>query len=370
MKYKYDEEYLKQLCVRRNLEFIGFSYRTFDKKRRCADFICNKHREWGVQSKPVEKMAYAQPCKYCNHKALKENFKEEVYRINPNIEVLEDYVNSDAPILCRCKIHNYEWLPISRGLLQGEGCPLCGYYTRWDERGRITTEEFRDRMEKINPNIEIIGEYKGSHKLIKCKCKIHKNEWESYACNLQNESAGCPICNDASITRLLSQEEFLLRLKEKTPHIMPLSKYSGIRSNMNFFCKEHQINFEATPHSFLYKNLKGCPLCSQSLGERRLINLLLKKGRNISTQYMFDDCVYKQKLRFDVYDIDNQIAYEYQGQQHYYPVPFTGDIAQAEQNFKEGKIRDMIKEQYCKENNITLIKIPYWDFDDMEKYIY
>lgn len=29
-------------------------------------------------------------------------------------------------------------------------------------------------------------------------------------------------------------------------------------------------------------------------------------------------------------------------------------------------IRDNIKTEYCKDNNITLIRIPYWDFNNIE----
>ena len=31
--------------------------------------------------------------------------------------------------------------------------------------------------------------------------------------------------------------------------------------------------------------------------------------------------------------------------------------------------RDKIKDNYCKENNIPLIKIPYWEYDMMDSYI-
>ena len=306
MEFKYNEEYLKQLCKEKDLEFVGVSYKVFDKKRRCVDFICNKHRHWGIQTRPVEKLKYKQPCQYCSHKRLKDNFKEEVYKINPNIEVIGKYVNSDDPILCKCKIDGYEWMAISRGLLQGEGCPQCGKQKSWDVRGRINTEEFIQRMKDINPNIEIIGEYTGAHEFIRCRCKKHGTEWESYACNLQNQTANCPDCSN-----------------------------------------EWQ----------------------QSKGERRLIDILISKGRNITSEHIFEGCKYKSHLRFDVYDIDNNIAYEYQGEQHYRPVAFTGNPIQAEKDFLVGLKRDAIKETYCKEHNITLIKIPYWDFDDMEKYI-
>ena len=33
----------------------------------------------------------------------------------------------------------------------------------------------------------------------------------------------------------------------------------------------------------------------------------------------------------------------------------------------EIKIKDNIKTQYCKDNNIKLIRIPYWDFDNIEE---
>lgn len=35
--------------------------------------------------------------------------------------------------------------------------------------------------------------------------------------------------------------------------------------------------------------------------------------------------------------------------------------------FVNGKIRDTIKTIYCKENEIKLIRIPYWDFDNIEE---
>ena len=35
--------------------------------------------------------------------------------------------------------------------------------------------------------------------------------------------------------------------------------------------------------------------------------------------------------------------------------------------FVNSKIRDTIKTKYCKDNNIKLIRIPYWDFNNIEK---
>ena len=37
--------------------------------------------------------------------------------------------------------------------------------------------------------------------------------------------------------------------------------------------------------------------------------------------------------------------------------------------FVNQKMRDTIKAIYCKENNIKLIRIPYWEYDNIEKII-
>ena len=75
-------------------------------------------------------------------------------------------------------------------------------------------------------------------------------------------------------------------------------------------------------------------------------------------------------MKFDAYDIENNIAYEYQGQQHYYTIDFAGKGNEwAKDNFDINTKRDLIKVEYCKNNNIPLIRIPYWEYDNMEEFL-
>ena len=46
---------------------------------------------------------------------------------------------------------------------------------------------------------------------------------------------------------------------------------------------------------------------------------------------------------------------EYDGKQHFEPIEFYG----GEKHFEEIKIRDSIKNQYCFENNIKLLRLKY-----------
>lgn len=37
------------------------------------------------------------------------------------------------------------------------------------------------------------------------------------------------------------------------------------------------------------------------------------------------------------------------------------------ENFKTVQYHDAIKNKYCEDNNIKLLRIPYWDFDNIEE---
>ena len=85
-------------------------------------------------------------------------------------------------------------------------------------------------------------------------------------------------------------------------------------------------------------------------------------------QYKFKDCKCSRCLPFDFYLPDYNILVEYDGEQHYYPVSFGGiNDDKSLDRFIITKIHDTIKTIYAKNNNIKLIRIPYYEFDNIEK---
>ena len=70
-------------------------------------------------------------------------------------------------------------------------------------------------------------------------------------------------------------------------------------------------------------------------------------------------------MPFDFYLNKYNICIEVQGEQHYKPVGF-GNIKfkKSIENFILQRKRDKIKENYCKENNIGLLKISYIDIQN------
>ena len=57
---------------------------------------------------------------------------------------------------------------------------------------------------------------------------------------------------------------------------------------------------------------------------------------------------------------------EYDGPHHFYPVCFGGMSEElAIEAFKQTQINDKIRNLYCLDNNIPLLRIPYWEFDNI-----
>jgi hypothetical protein len=59
---------------------------------------------------------------------------------------------------------------------------------------------------------------------------------------------------------------------------------------------------------------------------------------------------------------------EYQGQQHFQPVTFGGSIDPAD-CLRYVISHDIIKHQWCCENNVPLLVIPYWEQENMQSLI-
>lgn len=124
-----------------------------------------------------------------NHKESRKNFKEIVLIKNPNIELLEPFINSSQKILCKCLDCGHIWRKNSPALLKGKGCPICNGGIKY------TLERFVQLVEKSSPNFEILDiEYIPSKKS-KIKCKNCGNIFFSWKGHLLKGATFCNSCN-------------------------------------------------------------------------------------------------------------------------------------------------------------------------------
>lgn len=297
-------------------------------------------------------------CPKCagNIKKTHEEFIDELYKINPNVKVLEKYINRNTKIKCKCLIHNYDWYILPSDLLSGYGCPICGKHMKKDKN------TFVQQMKLINPNIKIIGDYINARTKIKCKCKLHNKIWDITPDALLR-GQGCPDCKLEKLK--ISNAEFLLRLKENNNNVLPLEEYKGMDVKMKCKCLKCGNEWEVEPHSLLAGH--RCPNCNNYKGELKINKYLHKQAIIHNHQFSYEDCRDRIPLRFDFYLPDYNCCIEYQGIQHYEPIDFAGKGKQwAEELFKQTRRKDNIKRKYCKTHNINLFEIPYWSFDDID----
>ena len=105
---------------------------------------------------------------------------------------------------------------------------------------------------------------------------------------------------------------------------------------------------------------------NKSAGELKIQQLLTANNILYENQKTFNTCRFKesnQLAKFDFY-LNNQYLIEYDGNIH-----FIDGVREKGWNtfdkFQKRIERDDFKNQWCKENNIPLIRIPYWHYNDL-----
>jgi very-short-patch-repair endonuclease len=68
-------------------------------------------------------------------------------------------------------------------------------------------------------------------------------------------------------------------------------------------------------------------------------------------------------LIFDFWIPDLRICIEFDGKQHFEPIEWFGGV----DKYETSKVKDAIKNKYCADNDIKLIRISYKDYSNIEK---
>lgn len=103
------------------------------------------------------------------------------------------------------------------------------------------------------------------------------------------------------------------------------------------------------------QNTQSCGCLRISHGELRIRELLQEYNIPFETEKTFDTCINprtQKKLRFDFF-VNKQYLIEFDGKQHYQ------ENYGWDEELADIQYRDNIKTEWCKKNNIPLIRIPY-----------
>ena len=291
-----------------------------------------------------------------------EEFITEISSKNPNVEIIGKYVSALTKINCRCKICGHKWSATPNNLLKGKGCLLCKG-NKISKKLKKSHENFICELKELTPNIDIIGKYQLSHTKIHCKCRICGHEWNAIPSSLLS-GHGCPECGKIKCanSRRKSCEKFVEEMQVVNPSIEIVGEYIKDSEKIQCKCLLCGSMWKSKPTHLLQGH--GCPNCVKSNGEDKIEEFLRNNNITYITQKRFDNLIGigGRKLSYDFYIPDCNILIEFNGEQHWRPIEYFG----GEQQFKTQKEHDKRKKTYAKDNNIELLEIWYYDFDNIE----
>ena len=296
------------------------------------------------------------------NKKTNEQYVNELKKANPNIIALEEYIDSKTPILHKCLIDNFEWMALPSNTVRGSRCPECNRRERM-ETNRKTHDEYVKEVKIINPNIQVCGEYVNAKTPILHKCLIDDFEWSPVPSSILR-GYGCPICGIKKNVenRRKSQDEYIKEANLSNPDVEIIGEYISISTPIEHRCKIHNLTYETMPYNVLHGS-GGCPKCTESKGERKIRQWIEKNNIDYIYQYKYEDCKDGKTLPFDFYLPKYNILIEYDGEQHFKSIEYFG----GETAFRLIQKHDAIKNEYCKNNGISLLRIPYYKYNNIEE---
>lgn len=175
---------------------------------------------------------------------------------------------------------------------------------------------------------------------------------------------GCPECGVESVrnrnkARKRTQTEAIQILRNIHGDRYEYGEYRGYSYPIEITCDEHGLFIQQFSN---HSRGTGCPKCKNSKGEARIEAILINLSLNFEKQKSFVDCSGDTKpLLFDFYIPDRRLVIEYDGEQHFKPVKFHRAMSQetAERMFEKTQRYDTIKDMYCRDQGLKLLRIPY-----------
>lgn len=208
------------------------------------------------------------------------------------------------------------------------------------------------------------GNRKRPYAICECECGTVKPVWVLNLINDRSKDCGCgrkAMLRETRTKNLVGQKFGKLTVVE-------LLEESNKFNRRMYKCKCDCGNEINVPSSSLttYHTL-SCG-CLTSYWNMYINQLLFKNNLRYESEYTVT--IYNNKYRYDFFLPDYNLFIEYDGVQHYEPIRFHGDnVEENERAFKKNQEHDKIKNDYCKDNNINLLRIPYWEKENIETII-
>lgn len=196
--------------------------------------------------------------------------------------------------------------------------------------------------------------------ICQCDCGNTKSILGTKLRNGETKSCGC--------LRKETKDNIIDMTGQKFGHLVVIRRArSTLGGIATWFCKcdcGNPNEIEITGSHLRTGHTTSCGRCLKSSKGQQIIEKILQQNSiQYETEKTFNDCRFPQTnvlARFDFY-INQKYLIEFDGKQHFNYTENKG--WNNKENFIKTKERDQYKNNWCKEKNIKLIRIPYWHLE-------
>lgn len=264
----------------------------------------------------------------------------------------DEYINAHQKLKYKCnicgKVHTTTWNNFTK---IKSLCLDC--FNSYDGCQKMSIEKLKNKlkemgMELYSESFEYISRTKTKLPM-KCQ-RCGKLQYRSFAILYKNKKCVCKDCEKTNLHTLEVAQKIIFEKYE-----VKLLSYNGFRKNCIYKCNCGHIN--EINYSTLFNHGLWCPYCmmTRSKGEELVKRWLIENNIDFKYEKTFDGLKNIGKLKIDFFLEDYDVAIEVDGEHHRSPVMYGG-----KDELDMVKKRDSIKNKYCRDNNIILIRIPYY----------
>jgi hypothetical protein len=355
---------MHDLAEARNGKFLSLVYLGADQKHDWQCNVCN--HIWPARPKNIKK-ANGTWCPRCADHALMTIDDMHILAAKFNGKFLsEKYFGSNEIYEWQCEF-GHTWLTSSNQIKnRNTWCPHCA------GNAKGTIEEMR-AIATIRGGKCLSTKYDGCKNYLEWQCGKCQYIWPATPDAIKNGNYGkgswCPECGKGSDYKYTIKD--MQKIAEERGGKCLSINYIGFNTKLWWQCNlGHE--WPAIPHTI--KDGTWCPYCicyfNQEICRGYLEQLFLYKFLLVNPNWL-KNINTERNLTLDGYCSELNIAFEYNGKQHYKPVSFDSKMSEEQiyNNFQKQKERDKLKQKLCKQNNTKLIIIPYWENKNIPEFI-
>lgn len=345
-------------------------------------------------------------CPKCAKEARFLTEKEAIHRVKESIQLKKElygadlnflgfvggsYQGSRTKLILHCNIHDHTWDITSfeqfttvKSLI---GCSKCSKL----KSPKKALEDIEKIYKNNNPNnydfSKILYTYRGCNEDVTITCPKHGDFVVTYD-YLLSGGGTCPYCKEeklASLGKLITKEIAIIKIKNKLKELAKIGRtniefwgfegdYKGVFTKLILHCNIHNYTWNSCElRHFLDSNhnvfCKKCIRSSNGVSNTEDIcyNIIKTYGYTVERQHNISIISADNKERsifIDFYIKDLNLFIEYDGSPHYI---FNEFIQKDYSKFINQVNRDRGLENYCINNNITLLRISWKDNNRLEE---